>query len=197
MNNKNTIEIFDSAINYTKEQTAKFYGYKNILTFILSIIFIILSTIIFILQIYEWNPIVQLNTFKRIKNNIGNWRKLIIDKTSIEIKRGQLQSLRLKIDAFDFQCYDYENFYSAIKLNNSNYLPEFIMRGNGDVWMFKKAANIDLSAQQFCKYIIYKNQKEDNITCGTEMFDARGYSGWFEYNHPCNNALNLIISKNE
>lgn len=194
--NANTITIYDNEINYNKTQNAKFVRYKNFLAFILSIIFIIISTIIFMLQIYDWNPITQLNRFRRIKNNIGNWRKLIIDKTAIEIKRGQIQSLRLKIDSFDYQCYDYGNFYAAIKMNSTNFLPSFIMRGNGDVWEFKKAAPIDLSSKQYCKYIIYKNNNTE-YTCGTDMFDNIGFGGWFEYDHPCQNALNLIILDNE
>lgn len=194
--NADTITIYDNEIKYNKTQNAKFIRYKNLLSFILSIIFIIISTLIFMLQIYDWDPIVQLNRFRRIKNNIGNWRKLIIDKTAIEIKRGQIQSLRLKLEAYDYHCYDYGNFYSAIKLNSINFLPSFIMRGNGDVWRFKKAAPIDLSAKQFCQYIIYKNNNTE-YTCGLDMFDNIGFSGWFEYDHPCQNALNLIILKNE
>ncbi|BAO49538.1 putative viral membrane protein [Alphaentomopoxvirus acuprea] len=193
--NNTLIEIGEKNIDYYRSSSIKFKEYKGYIIYLLSIIFIILSTIFFALQCFKWEPLIQLEIFRRIKKNIGSWQQLIIEKTSNEITRGKARALQLSPNAFSFACYDFGSHYSAIKLNQNTFLPEFILRGTGDVWRFNKAATIDPGAQQFCQFIILSGNN-NSVSCGIEMFNLLGYSGFFENNHPCNNALDLIVSQN-
>lgn len=189
--NNTILEIGEKNIDYYRSSVSKFKEYKGYMTYIFSIAFIIISTLFFALQAFQWDPLIQLEKFKRIKKNIGNWQQLIIEKTDIEINKGKAKALQLKPSSFSYACYDYGNFYAALKLNQTSFLPEFILRGNGDVWKFRKADNKDIPAMQFCEYIILKGNY-NTAQCGTDMFDKLGYSGYFEFNHPCQTALDVL-----
>jgi hypothetical protein len=194
MNNNTILEIGEKNIDYYRSAVTKFKSYKGYLSYVFAIIFIIISTLFFALQSFKWDPLTQLEKFKRIKRNIGSWRQLILEKTDIEVTRGRSRALQLNPRSFDYSCYDYGNFYAALRLNPTTFLPEFILRGIGDVWRFRKAAEIDIPAKQFCEYIIL-NGNYSTAQCGIDMFNKLGYSGYFELNHPCQNALNIITNQ--
>ncbi|CCU55749.1 entry-fusion complex essential component (Cop-H2R) [Choristoneura biennis entomopoxvirus] len=193
--NNTILQIGEKNIDYYRSAATKLKTYKGYMGYILSMLFIIISTLFFILQSFRWEPLVQLDKFRRIKKNIGSWKQLVLEKTQIEMTRGRARSLQLINDAFDFKCYDFGNYYAAMRLNQTTFLPEFILRGIGDVWRFRKAAEKDVSAFQFCEYIIWTNN--NNLAqCGIDMFNKLGYSGYFEYGHPCQYALNILSSNN-
>ncbi|CCU55515.1 entry-fusion complex essential component (Cop-H2R) [Adoxophyes honmai entomopoxvirus 'L'] len=193
--NNTILQIGEKNIDYYRSANAKLRSYKGYMAYILSIIFIIISTIFFILQSFRWEPLVQLDIFRRIKKNIGSWKQLVLEKTQIEMTRGRARSLQLVNDAFDYKCYDFGNYYAALRLNQNTFLPEFILRGIGDVWRFRKSAETDIPALQFCEYTIFNNTN-NAVQCGIDMFNKLGYSGYFENQHPCQYALNILSSNN-
>ncbi|CCU56354.1 entry-fusion complex essential component (Cop-H2R) [Mythimna separata entomopoxvirus 'L'] len=193
--NNTVLQIGEKNIDYYRSATAKLRNYKGYMGYILSMIFIILSTIFFILQSFRWNPLFQLEKFRRIKKNIGSWKQLVLEKTQIESTRGRARSLQLINDAFDYRCYDFGNYYAALRLNQTTFLPEFILRGVGDVWRFRKADEVDVGALQFCDYTIINNSS-NSAQCGIDMFNKLGYSGYFENGHPCQTALSVLSNNN-
>lgn len=193
---ENTIlEIGDKTVDYYKKAALTNVETRGYLIYILCIIFLTISVLIFILQCIRWEPLVQLQKLKRIKKNVQSWIGIINERTGIEMARGRTAAMQVQPEAFDMQCYDLGNVFVAMRLNSSTYLPEFIRRGTGDVWRFRKAAEIDTSAEQFCMYNIFVGN-QDILTCGIDMFNKLGYSGYFETNHACINALTNIVSNN-
>ncbi|AAC97818.1 putative viral membrane protein [Melanoplus sanguinipes entomopoxvirus] len=193
--NSSIIEIGENNIDYYTQHSTQFKNYKGYMSYILAIIFIIISTLFFVIQTYKWDPLIQLEKFKRIKNNIGSWIKSITEKTAIEITRGKAKILQLPSSAFEFNCYDFGSYYAAVKLDSTTALPTFILRGDGGPWQFKKASEIDVSAQQFCQYTILKNAYT-SVSCGLDMYNLLGFSGYFEANNPCQTALDVIVDNN-
>jgi len=186
-----TLKIDENSINYYRKEEGKNREIRGYMIYLLCCIILFGSTVVFLLYLMEWEPLIQLTILKRIKNNVQGWIKLITEKTAIESNKGRILSLQLPISVYDFDCYDIGLAYVALRLNRTSFLPEFIMRGVGDVWNFRKASEIDKSAEQFCRFIIMTDSS--NIqTCGISMFNSLGYSGYFENNHPCSNALDIL-----
>ena len=124
---------------------------------------------------------------------MASWHNNIIEKTGIETNRGKRVALEINNNAiYSFQPYDFGTYYTALRLNSATYLPEFIRRGNGDIWKVNKAADKDTSALQFTKYLIYTNSS-NTITCGLDMYNKLGYGGYFNSNHPCQLALDVLL----
>lgn len=197
-NEKTIIEIGESSLDYYKKYNSIISAQKYSLISILTFVFITLSVIFSCLQYFSWDPLYQLEKFKRIKTNMGNWRKLVEEKTAIEVSRGRNAALKSHSDIYDYKCYDFDLYFAALKLNRKNYLSTFIQRGIGGPWMIKKGTSDsgkDVSASQFCEFII-SNYSDQEITCGTDMYDKLGYGGWFEIGNPCQTALTKIKNNN-
>lgn len=191
---KTVIELSEHSLDYMRQTDTKVKKIKGYLIFIITSFITLVSIIFFILQTSDYEFIEQLNIFKRIKNNMVSWKSLILEKTGIEIAKGQNLSTRVDAKAFNFNCYDFGTYFVAAKLSEKNNLPEFIKRGNGDVWMIKKAGKRDESSNQFCEFII-RNNTLNTIQCGIDMYNKVGYSGYFESLHPCQTILDEIQEK--
>lgn len=191
-NGRSVIEIEENGLNYKKIDTKFFNKTKFIFLIILIFIIFLISVLVCILQNFDWEPLKNLNTFKRIKKNMNSWNTIVNEKTGIEINKGKLLYLS-KPDVINFSCIDYGLYYTAGRLNDSNFLPQFIKRGNSGPWVVKKASSVDESAKQFCEFLLVKNiNKNINdilITCGKDMYDKIGYSGYFVLNSPCENFI--------
>lgn len=188
-NGKSIIEIDENELNYKKIDTKFFNKTKFIFLIILIFLIFLGSVIICILQNFDWVPLKNLNTFKRIKKNMNSWGNIVNEKTGIEMNKGKLLYLS-KPDVVNFSCIDYGLYYAPGKLNENNFLPQFITRGNSGPWIVKKASNDDESAKQFCEFLLTKNINNSNlITCGKDMYNKLGYSGYFTQNSPCENFI--------
>lgn len=194
-----TTIVFD---NKTLEyrQTGNKIIKKNNLFVILIILFIIffLSVTYSLLINFEWEPLKALEKFKRIKKNMNSWTSIVNEKTGIEINKGRYLYLS-KPSVGDFQCLDFTNYYVPGRISPNSYLPEFVRRGNSGPWVINKATTgEDLSAKQFCtfllnKYVTQSNNLDNLITCGVDMYEKLGYSGYFINNSPCENTISVLI----
>lgn len=191
---KTVIEFSENSLDYIHQTESKVKNVRGYLILIISAVIVFISTVVFIMQTANYEFIEQLGIFKRIKNNMGSWKSLILEKTGIEVGRGKNMASRVNIKVFNFNCYDFGTYYVGAKLSPKNNLPEFIRRGKGDVWMIQKADKIDNSAKQFCEYQV-RNNNLNTITCGMDMYNKIGYSGYFELGHPCQSALNIFLEK--
>lgn len=188
-NGKSVIEINENALNYKKIDTKFFNKTKFLFLIILVFIIFLFSVILCVLQNFEWTPLQELNTFKRIKKTMNSWSNIVNEKTGIEINKGKLLYLS-KPDIAEFSCIDYGLYYAAGRLNENIFLPQFIMRGNSGPWIIKKADTVDEPAKQFCEFLLSKKIDNNNIiTCGKEMYEKLGYSGYFTQNSPCENFI--------
>jgi hypothetical protein len=187
-----TILAFDNKnLEYTKTDH-KIIKKDNFFIIILTVFVIFFLSICYSLLInFEWQPLKTLEKFKRIKKNMNSWTSIVNEKTGIEINKGRYLYLT-KPSVSDFQCIDYGSYYVPGRISSSTYLPEFVRRGGSGPWVINKADEKDLSSLQFCKFLlnkyITKSSNLDNlITCGIDMFDKIGYSGYFMLNSPCDN----------
>lgn len=195
MTGKTFIEINENNLDYYRQEKIKIDKIKNIEIILITFFFLAISVIVAFLQYYEYRPLSEITTFKRIKHNMGNWKNNIIEKTGIESNRGKRIALQINNNAiYSFQPYDFGSYYAAMRINNVTYLPEFIKRGNGDVWKVNKAATVDVSAQQFTRYLIL-NYSNNYLTCGIDMYNILGYGGYFNSNHPCQSALDILVNE--
>lgn len=193
-----TIVLDNKSLEY--KQTSNRVIKKDNLFIILIILFIIffLSVTYSLLINFEWEPLKTLEKFKRIKKNMNSWTSIVNEKTGIEINKGRYLYLT-KPSVADFQCLDYGSYYVPGRLSPTSFLPEFVRRGNSGPWVINKATSgEDLSALQFCKYLLNKYVTQSNnlnnlITCGVDMYDQLGYSGYFINNSPCENAIKVLI----
>lgn len=190
--------VFDNkSIEYNK--TDHSIKKKNDLFIILFIVFVVffLSISYSLLINFEWEPIKVLEKFKRIKKNMNSWSTIVNEKTGIEINKGRLLYLT-KPSVSDFQCIDFGNYYVPGRISPSSYLPEFVRRGGSGPWIINKATTgEDLSSLQFCKFLlnkyVTKTTNIDNlITCGVDMFETIGYSGYFMLDSPCEKAIQTL-----
>lgn len=180
---KDKVSIIPSKIVYTGNNLE-----------ILFILFISLSIsfLFFICQIIELDIIKEYLTFKKIKNNMNNMKKLNSNKTLIEIDKGKKLVLSTSLNLTQFNCYNINNYYVAARINKNTYLPEFIRKDTADVW---KINGSDDSSQQFCQYLIMEHA-DNTITCGIQMYEEIGYGGYFNLNHPCQLILNKMKHQN-
>lgn len=186
-----TIELDDDSITYKKNY--KNHKQSNIF-YIILVLFIIftLSVCYSVLQYFEWKPLGVLQKFKRIKKNISSWDNITKNKSVIESEKGRLVFLSNK-NVSNLQCLDFDDYYAVGRLSKTNYLPEFIKRGNSGPWIIKKANINDESAKQFCQFVL--NKYSDNIiTCGINMYEELGYSGYFSNDSPCEKALQIFLN---
>lgn len=192
-----TIIAFDNKnLEYTK--TGDKIVRKDSFFIIIATLFVIffLSICYSLLINFEWEPLKTLEKFKRIKKNMNSWTSIVNEKTGIEINKGRYLYLT-KPSISDFQCIDYGSYYVPGRISSSTYLPEFIRRGGSGPWVINKADQNDLSSLQFCKFLLNKyvtksNNLDNLITCGIDMFDKVGYSGYFMLNSPCENTIKAL-----
>lgn len=191
---KTVIEIDENNVDYYRETKSRI-RFKKIEVIIFIIVIFVIGFLFSLIQYFNYTPYIKLQDFKRIKNNMLKWKTSVIEKTNIESKRGKRVALSLNnSNIYDFNCYNFDSYYAALRLNSSSYLPEFIRRGSGDVWKVTKAAEKDPSAKQYCDYLI-KYKSTSYITCGLSMFNELSYSGFFNENHPCKEALNILVKQ--
>lgn len=195
-----TLVFEEKKLDYNKQTREIVSKSKFNILFIFLIIFFICSVSYSILTNFNWKPIITLEKFKRIKKNMNSWVSIVTEKTGIEVYKGRnLYLSRPKVS--EWECLDFGNYYAPVHLSSSSYLPEFVRRGNSGPWLVSKATSEkDPSALQFCKFLInkYVVQKQigDNlITCGLDMFDKLGYSGYFSNDSPCEKVYGLMIKK--
>lgn len=197
MSEKTTIIFDNKELEYTKTGKKVINNQSLFIFFIIIFIIFFLSTAYSFLVNFEWTPIKTLDMFKRIKKNMNSWSSIMDEKTGIEINKGRFLFLT-KPNVSNFQCLDFGSYYTAGRLSSSNYLPEFVRRGNSGPWIINKAdINEDLSALQFCKYLlntyVTKSSNLNNlISCGTDMFNKLGFGGYFIPNSPCERALETL-----
>lgn len=194
---KTLIEVQENNFDYYKNEEVKIQVGKGLELIIFTFFFMTVSIILALLQYYGYEPLVQLDKFKRIKANMGKFRTNIIEKTAIETTRGKRIALTINDPSiYQFECLDFGDYFAALRLDGSTYLPQFIRRGIGDVWKvnksLKEGVSKDTSAEQFCEYII-SHYQNDYLTCGVEMYDELGYGGYFNPNHPCQYALDILL----
>lgn len=195
---KTVLEIDDDYISYKNFQTPKLYKNNIFLITVVFFILLFVSTVFLILEGFDYRPLKELAKFKRIKSNVGSWLAITNEKTGIEINKGRLLYLS-KPDASYFRCLDFGSYYTVGRLNPDNFLPQFVKRGDSGPWLINKSAINDLSAKQMCQYILNKYtikslDVNNFITCGTDMYNRLGYSGYFNNNSYCENAISLINS---
>lgn len=189
------IELDDDTITYKKNITNRVSKSEFLFTLLILFIIFIISICFSILQYFEWEPLEVLAKFKRIKKNINSWTSITKEKTAIEANKGKLLYLSKK-NVANMQCLDYGNYYIPGRISKDSYLPEFIKRGNSGPWVIQKANKIDESARQFCYYVLNK-YSSNTITCGIQMYEELGYSGYFLNDSPCENAISIFLNLNE
>lgn len=200
LSNKTIIEIDDKKIKYEKTGKSDLNTDNVFLIFIITFVILLFSMVFTLLINFEWEPLIVLNKFKRIKKNMNSWFSIINEKTGIEINKGRLLYLS-KPSSNNFQCMDFGTYIVPGRLSKESFLPEFVKRGNSGPWVITKADNNDPSAEQFCtflldKYVTKSNNIDSLITCGTDMFKKLGYGGYFIPNSPCERAIEVLTLKN-
>lgn len=197
---KTLIEFENGKGVYTYIENKIPVNFNYYFIFIIVFICLLFSTLFTILQNFDYKPIKELAKFKRIKKNMGSWFNLTKEKTGIEINKGRLLYTS-KPYISEFKCIDYGLYYAVGRLNPNTFLPEFVRRGNSGPWLINKSSSSDLSAQQMCTFILNKYtiiaSNEELITCGTDMFNKLGYSGYFIPNSVCELTLEKLSLESE
>ncbi|AAR07429.1 73R [Yaba monkey tumor virus] len=186
---KTILTVNGLELEYVREKEAKSIRAAKTSTLCFFVIILSASILLFWFQVSKNSFFSELAKYIRIKNSVKGWRPLVNAKTKLESDRGRLMSLN-RNDLFSFNCLDYGPYFLATRIDKKTFLPQAIRRGDGDAWMVKKANKVDLSAQQFCEYIVSKY--DDTITCGFDMMDKIGYSGYFMDSHWCSEFHNLL-----
>ncbi|ALA62476.1 hypothetical protein [Turkeypox virus] len=189
MGNEIELSVNGIELNYARNEITKNIRYSKISTFIFFFLLLIISTILFFFQISNNSIFETLSKYSRIKKNLSSWKPLVIQKSKINSELGKHAALN-RPELFRFRCIDFGNYFLPVRLNNNNFLPEAIRRGEGDGWMVKKAGKHDPAAEQYCEFI--SNRYKDTITCGNQMFNMIGYSGYFEPGHWCQSFLEIV-----
>ncbi|AST09493.1 IMV membrane protein [NY_014 poxvirus] len=190
---KTTLSVNAHNLEYVREKAIQGVQAAKTSTIIFFVIILAISALLLWFQTSDNQIFNELSRYMRIKNTVRDWRSLTDSKTKLESDRGRLLSAG-RDELFDFQCIDFGTYFSAVRLDKKTFLPQAIRRGTGDAWMIKKAAKIDLSAQQFCQYLI-KHHSDNIITCGNEMLNELGYSGYFMDPHWCTDFGHMYIIK--
>ena len=187
----------DKTLEYNRVEN--YITKKNNLFLIWLIIFVVffLSVSYSLLINFEWEPLKTLELFKRIKKNMNSWATISNEKTAIEVNKGKLLYLT-NTSVADFQCIDYGSYIVPGRISSTTYLPEFVRRGNSGPWIINKADTNDLSSLQFCKFLLNKYVTKSTsldglISCGGDMLEKLGYTGYFIPNGPCEKTLSLLI----
>lgn len=171
---------------------------KFYIIFIFIVLIFIISFSYTVLFSFEWEPLMVLEKYKRIKKNTNSWMSILYEKTGIEVNKGKLLYLS-KPDVSNWQCLDISSYYVPVRISPSSYLPEFIQRGNSGPWTVKKSGTEeDVPALQFCKFLIDKYVSQGSgsiITCGIDMFEKLGYGGYFNTNSPCEKVYSVLVSE--
>ena len=171
---------------------------KFYIIFIFIVLIFIISFSYTVLFSFEWEPLMVLEKYKRIKKNTNSWMSILYEKTGIEVNKGKLLYLS-KPDVSNWQCLDISSYYVPVRISPSSYLPEFIQRGNSGPWTVKKSGTgDDIPALQFCKFLIDKYVSQGSgsiITCGIDMFEKLGYGGYFNTNSPCEKVYSVLVSE--
>ncbi|ABD97451.1 CPXV111 protein [Cowpox virus] len=186
---KTTLSVNACNLEYVREKAIVGVQAAKTSTLIFFVIILAISALLLWFQTSDNQVFNELTRYMRIKNTVNDWKSLTDSKTKLESDRGRLLAAG-KDDIFDFKCVDFGAYFIAMRLDKKTYLPQAIRRGTGDAWMVKKAAKVDPSAQQFCQYLI-KHKSNNVITCGNEMLNELGYSGYFMSPHWCSDLSNM------
>lgn len=166
---------------------------------------IILSTALFMYQISS-DFFNDIQRYKRIVRSYNKNIQNVSVKTRSLSEKARNIYLKSKGGSLDsFKCYNIGNYFVSARINRkNNYLPEFIRRGNGDVWKFVNSDKDtipkdieDTSAYDYCTYIT-ESKSHSIISCGKEMFAELGYSGLTNYQsrkelmHPCSSIIDVM-----
>ncbi|ABQ43548.1 hypothetical protein [Tanapox virus] len=187
---KTTLTVNGLELEYVREKNAKSVQAAKRSTLCFFVIILSASVLLFWFQVSKNSFFSELAKYVRIKNSVKGWRPLVESKTKLESDRGRLISSD-RNDLYVFNCLDYGPYFVAARIDKKSFLPQAIRRGDGDAWMIKKSNKVDLSAQQFCEHII-KSNYDNTITCGLDMMDKVGYSGYFMESHWCSDFYNLL-----
>uniref|UniRef100_A0AAU7E217 Viral membrane protein n=1 Tax=Rousettus bat poxvirus TaxID=3141933 RepID=A0AAU7E217_9POXV len=191
MADRTTVSVNGLDLEYVRAHERVSVRYARVSTLCFFFVMLVASAVLFVYQISEGNVVSELRKYSRLKHAILSWRPLVDAKVRIERERGR-QEAATRPSAFNFRCVDFGPYFVPVRLDRASFLPQAVRRGRGDGWMVKKAARVDPSAQQFCEYVL-DNNDGNTITCGTEMFDELGYSGYFEAGHWCSSFLGLAL----
>lgn len=192
MADRTTVSVHGLDLEYVRAHERASVRYARVSTLCFFFVLLFLSAVLFIYQISEGNVVSTLRQYARIKQSIVNWRPLVEAKSHIERERGRRAAVA-RPDLFEFRCVNFGAYFLPARLDRATYLPQAVRRGRGDGWMIKKAAATDLSASQFCDFVL-DNYSGNVITCGTEMFNEIGYGGYFEQGHWCNGFLDTVTA---
>nr|WGO62700.1 entry-fusion IMV protein [Wadden Sea poxvirus] len=180
---RTTLTVNGVNLEYAREKEIKEINVAKKSTLCFFAIILTICTIILWFQVSDNSIFSELYKYNRIKKSVREWKPLIESKTKLESDKGKLLSLS-NPELLNFNCIDLGDYFIAVRLDNKTFLPQAIRRGEGDAWMVQKANKIDISAMQFCKYLI-KNKSDNIITCGTNMMNELGYGGYFIEYHWC------------
>ncbi|WCL40087.1 hypothetical protein [Pigeonpox virus] len=189
MGNEVELSVHGIELNYARNNVTKNIRYAKVSTLIFFFLLLVISVVLFFFQISNNSIFVTLSKYTRIKNNLSSWKPLVIQKSKINSELGKHVALNRQ-DLTRFKCVDFGSYFLPVRLNNNNFLPEAVRRGDGDGWMVKKAGKYDPAAEQYCDFIL--DRYKDTITCGDQMFNTLGYSGYFESGHWCQTFLDLV-----
>ncbi|QEJ79221.1 entry-fusion complex component [Goatpox virus] len=187
---KTTLNVNGVELEYAREKENKTIQTAKTSTLCFFILILGISILLLWFQVSDNSIFSELMKYIRIKKSIRGWRPLVETKTNLESDRGKMLSMG-RDEYFSFNCVDFGSYFVPIRLDRKTFLPQAIRRGKGDGWMVQKADKIDVSAQQFCQYLI-KHKSENIITCGTHMINEIGYSGYFTNSHWCSDFYNLL-----
>ena len=176
--NKIEINLQPLSVQTKQEIEAKTNSSYILYTTILYIFIIGVMFLIFFGYINDFDFFVQMKTYNNIVNNINTFGKLVTQITQQQTAINKQRFFNQLEPLSQYYCYDMGSYYVA-SLLNSEYLPTFIRRGDGDIWRVSKAANVDIAASQFCLYII-NNYSDNMITCGNDYYSKLGISGYLE-----------------
>lgn len=192
------IALDDKQIRYDKLHKQAISKDKFYIIFFFIVLILIVSFSYTLLFSFEWEPLMVLEKYKRIKKNTNSWMSILYEKTGIEVNKGKLLYLS-KPEVANWQCVDLSSYYTPVRISPSSYLPEFIQRGNSGPWTVRKTGTgDDVASLQFCQFLIdkYVTQGSGNvITCGIDMFEKLGYGGYFNTNSPCEKVYNTLVAE--
>ncbi|APG58290.1 protein H2 [BeAn 58058 virus] len=187
---KTTLNVNGVELEYFREKEKKSIHVARKSTLCFFVLIFTISILLLWFQISDNSIFSELLRYTRIKNSVKGWRPLVESKSILESDRGRLMASGRDY-IFDFNCVDYGEYFIPVRLDKKTYLPQAIRRGVGDGWVIRKANKVDLSAHQFCEHLI--NTHSDNvITCGNDMMDKVGYSGYFAGPHWCSDFYSYL-----
>ncbi|ABJ08992.1 IMV membrane protein [Nile crocodilepox virus] len=190
MADKTTLFVNGVELVYAREKGGRIARFARVSTVLFFVGVLLLSVLLFLLQISGNRVLEELARYARIKKNLASWQPLVASKSRLESERGRYYRLRNPALG-NFLCVDFGAFYLPARLAEATALPEAVRRGRGDGWMIKKAAPKDEGARQFCEYVVAAGASS-TVTCGLDMFRELGYSGYFEAGHWCGEFLKRV-----